>query len=93
MIFENEELSEVCESPDEAMNVSVPVSMVLHSSGEISVVVIDLMREDESQCFAERTIRFSAHAAAQFLDAMGNTVQKSEHLLFGDERPAMATLH
>ncbi|NRO98288.1 hypothetical protein GWC77_20395 [Paraburkholderia sp. NMBU_R16] len=92
MIFENEEPSDVCESPDEAVNVSVPVSMVLHSSGEISVVVIDLMREDERPCFAERTIRFSAHAAAQFLDAMGSTVQ-SGHLLFGDERPATATLH
>jgi hypothetical protein len=92
VIFENEELSDAYDSPDEPMNVSVPISMVLHSSGEISVVVIDLMREDERQCFAERTIRFSAHAAAQFLDAMGNTVQ-SGHLLFGDERPAMATLH
>ncbi len=93
MIFENEELSDdVYETPDEAMNVSVPISMILHSSGEISVVVIDLKQEDELQCFAERTIRFSAHAAAQFLDAMGSTVQ-SGHLLFGDERPERATLH
>lgn len=94
MIFENDELSDAWDSADEAMNLSVPVSMVLHPSGDIDVVVIDLMREDERECLAERRIRFSAYAASQFLDAIGSSVKtQSMHVLFGDERPVIATLH
>lgn len=92
MIFENDELSDAWESPDESNNVSVPISMVMHSSGAIDIVVIDLMEHDERGCFAERRIRFSPQAATQLLDTMGNTVQ-SGHVLFGDERPEKATLH
>lgn len=94
VIFENDELSDAWDSPDDAMNISVPVSMVLHPSGDIDVVVIDLMRDDERECLAERRIRFTAHAAAQFLDAIGSSAKaQSTHILFGDERPVMATLH
>jgi hypothetical protein len=92
VIFENNELSDAWDSPDEASSVSVPVSMVLHASGAIDIVVIDLMQQDESGCLAERRIRFSPQAASQFLDTLGNTVQ-SGHILFGDERPETATLH
>jgi hypothetical protein len=92
VIFENNELSDTWDSPDDAGSVSVPVSMVLLASGAIEIVVIDLMQQDESGCLAERRIRFSPQAASQFLDTLGNTVQ-SGHLLFGDERPDTATLH
>lgn len=92
MIFENNEQSDAWDSPDEACNVSVPISMVQHTSGDIDIVVIDLMQRDESGCFAERRIRFSAPAAAQLLEAISSAVQ-SKHVLFGDERPEMATLH
>lgn len=92
MIFENNEPSDAWDSPDEAFDVSVPVSMVQHASGDIDIVVIDLMQQDESGCFAERRIRFSAQAAIQLLDAIGGAVQ-SKHVLFGDERPERATLH
>lgn len=92
VIFENNEPSDAWDSPDEAFNVSVPVSMVQHASGDIDIVVIDLMQRDESECFAERRIRFSAQAAIQLLDAISGAVH-SKHVLFGDERPEMATLH
>jgi hypothetical protein len=92
VIFENNELSDVWDAPDESNNVSVPVSMVMHASGAIDIVVVDLTEHDERGCFAERRIRFSPQAAAQFLDTMSNTVQ-SGHVLFGDERPEKATLH
>ena len=92
MIFENNELSDAWDAPDEASNVSVPISMVLHASGAIDIVVIDLMQQDERGCLAERRIRFSPQAASQFLDTIGNTVQGG-HILFGDERPDSATLH
>ena len=92
VIFENNEQSDAWDSPDEPFDVSVPVSMVRHASGDIDIVVIDLMQQDESGCFAERRIRFSAPAAAQLLDAISGAVQ-SRHVLFGDERPETATLH
>lgn len=92
MFFESNELSDTWDSPDESDNVSVPISMVLHSSGAIDIVVIDLAHHDESGCFEERRIRFSPEAAAQLLDTMGDTVQPG-HVLFGDERPERATLH
>ncbi|RDU97997.1 hypothetical protein [Trinickia dinghuensis] len=91
MIFENE-LSDAWDVPDETVNVSVPISMIRHPSGEIHIVVIDLMPEQEHDCLAERRIRFSAQAAAQLRDAIGGMAQ-SGHVLFGDERPATATLH
>jgi hypothetical protein len=92
VIFENDELSEAWDSPDEAYDVSVPVSMVMHSSGDIDIVVVDLMQRDDRGCFAERRIRFSSHAAAQLIDAIGGTVT-SKHVLFGDERPERVALH
>lgn len=92
MIYENNEQSDAWDSPDDTFNVSVPISMVQHSSGDIDIVVIDLMQQDESGCFAERRIRFSAQAAVQLLDAIGGAVQ-SKLVLFGDERPETATLH
>lgn len=92
MIYENNDQFDPWDTPDDAFSVSVPVSMVHHSSGDIDILVIDLAQQDESGCFAERRIRFSAQAAAQLLDAMSGDVQ-SGHVLFGDERPAMATLH
>lgn len=92
MIFENDEPSDAWDSPDEAFKVSVPVSMIQHASGDIDIVVIDLMRQDESERFAERRIRFSAQAAIQLLDAISGAVQ-NKHVLLGDERPEMATLH
>lgn len=45
VIFENNELSDTWDSPDDAGSVSVPVSMVLHASGAIEIVVIDLMQQ------------------------------------------------
>ena len=92
MIFENNEQSDAWDSPDEAFDVSVPISMVRHPSGDIDIVVIDLMQQDEGGCFAERRIRFSAQAAVQLFDAIGGAVQ-NKHVLFGDERPDTATLH
>lgn len=92
MIFESNEPSDAWDAPDEPSNVSVPVSMVLHPSGAIDIVVIDLMQQDERGCLAERRIRFSPQAASQLLDTIGNTVQNG-HMLFGDERPDTATLH
>ncbi|HZZ76947.1 MAG TPA: hypothetical protein VFE62_00425 [Gemmataceae bacterium] len=92
VFYENDEQSDPWDTPDDAFSVSVPVSMVHHSSGDIDILVIDLMHQGESGCFAERRIRFSAQAAAQLVDAMTGAVQ-SGHVLFGDERPAMATLH
>lgn len=94
MIIENDDLSDAWDSPDETINVSVPISTVLHPSGDIDIVVIDLMREDDRECLAERRIRFSAYAASQFLDAIGGSLsEQSKHVLFGDERPVTATLH
>ena len=92
MAFENNVLSDVWDSPDESVNMCVPVSMFLYSSGEIHIVVIDLTQEDEHERLAERRIRFSAQAAAQLIDAIRGPV-KTTHLLFGDERPPAATLH
>jgi hypothetical protein len=92
VFYENDEQSDPWDAPDDAFSVSVPVSMVHHSSGDIDILVIDLMHQDESGCFAERRIRFSAQAAAQLLDAMSGAVE-SGHVLFGGVRPAMATLH
>lgn len=94
MIIENDDLSDAWDSPDETINVSVPISTVLHPSGDIDIVVIDLMREDDRECLAERRIRFSAYAASQFLDAIGGSLSdQRKHVLFGDERPVTATLH
>lgn len=94
VIFENDQLSDAWDSEDEAINVSVPVSMVLHASGEIHIVVVDVVREDERECLAERRIRFSARAASQFIAAIGSAMNRpGSHILFGDERPLTETLH
>ena len=93
MIYENDELSDAGDCGlDEDFDVSVPISMVRHASGDIDIVVVDLSRQDDSGCFDERRIRFSAQAAAQLIDSICASTD-NPHILFGDERPAMATLH
>jgi len=91
VIYENE-LSEGWDWPDDTLDVSVPVSMIRYPTGEMDMVVLDLTAEAEHEHLAERRVRFSARAAAQFLDAIGSHGQPG-YILFGDERPVNATLH
>lgn len=91
MIYEKEP-SDTWDWPDEIVNVSVPVSMMRHASGAMDMLVVDLIDDEEREQCVQRRVRFSAQAAAQFLDAIGRRGE-SGHLLLGDERPVTATLH
>lgn len=76
-------------SPDALIEVSSPVSMHLHPSGQMDVVFFDKPTGDKPQVM--RTVRFSPLAASQFLDAIHAAVEHG-HIFF-DEDPISLFLH
>jgi hypothetical protein len=77
---------EVCKSPGVRLEISAPVSMALHPSGEMDVIFFDSPRACDQQ--VKQRIRFSPLAAAQFLDAI-NAAAESGHIIFGrDDAPS-----
>ena len=72
------------EPMDVRLEISAPVSVILHPSGAMDVTFYDLTERMNSP--VEERIRFDPLAASQFLDAIYAAV-KERHIVFGEDQP------
>ncbi|HEV3425353.1 MAG TPA: hypothetical protein VG105_16545 [Paraburkholderia sp.] len=74
--------ADVCISPGVRLEISSPVSIALHPSGEMDVIFFDSLADGDQH--VKQRIRFGPRAAAQFLDAI-NAAAEGGHIVFGND--------